>query len=91
MGLRGVKQAHLQGNTKEATTFEVAFSMDRPLDMMVQIVHAGKTDAVMPEQPCRSNDNHDPADRGHSGRRAGTEQGRTSVDPSLGDGKYPRK
>ena len=51
-GLRGVKQAKLQGNTREATTFTVAFSMDRgPLDMLVQIVHAGKTDAVLPEQP----------------------------------------
>ena len=35
-------------NTKEATTFTVAFSMDRgPLDMLVQIVQAGKTDAVL--------------------------------------------
>ena len=45
----GVKQAQQQGNTKEATTFTVAFSMDRgALDMLVQIVHAGKTDAVLP-------------------------------------------
>ena len=51
-GRRGKKQAQLQGNTKEATTFTIAFSMDRgPLDMLVQIVHAGKTDAVLPEQP----------------------------------------
>ena len=51
-GRRGTKQAQLQVNTKEATTFTVAFSMDRgPLDMLVQIVHAGKTDAVLPEQP----------------------------------------
>ena len=28
-GRRGVKQAQLQGNTKEATTFTVALSMDR--------------------------------------------------------------
>ena len=50
-GRRGVKQAQLQGNTKEAATFTVAFSMDRgPLDMLVQIVHAGKTDAVLPER-----------------------------------------
>ena len=48
-GRRGVKQAQLQGNAKEATTFTVAFSMDRgPLDTLVQIVHAGKTDAVLP-------------------------------------------
>ena len=52
-GRRGVKQVQLQGNTKEATTFTTAFSMDRgPLDMLVQIVHAGKTDAVLPGQPC---------------------------------------
>ena len=51
-GRRGKKRAQLQGNTKEATTFTIAFSMDRgPLDMLVQIVHAGKTDAVLPEQP----------------------------------------
>ena len=41
-GHRGKKQA----------TFTAAFSMDRgPLDMHVQIVHAGKTDAVLPEKP----------------------------------------
>ena len=35
-GRRGVKQAQLQGNTKEATTFTVAISMDRgPLDMLM--------------------------------------------------------
>ena len=51
-GRRGAKQAQLQGNTKKATTFTVAFSMDRgPLDMLVQIVHAGKTAAVLPEKP----------------------------------------
>ena len=41
-----------RGNAKEATTFTVAFSMDRgPLDMLVEIVHSGKTDAVLLEQP----------------------------------------
>ena len=46
---RGVKQARLWGNTKEATTFTVAFSMDRgPLDML--IVQAVKTDVVLPEE-----------------------------------------
>ena len=51
-GRRGVKQAQLQGNMKEATTFTVAFSMDRdPLYMLVHIVQAGRTDAVLPEQP----------------------------------------
>ena len=44
-GRRGVKQAQLQGNTEEATTFTVAFSMDPgPLDMLAQIVRSGKTD-----------------------------------------------
>ena len=63
-GRRGTKHAQLQGNAKEATTFTVAFSMDRgPLDMLVQIVHAGKTDAVLPEQPWPG----DPAARGRSG------------------------
>ena len=50
--------------------------MDRgPLDMLVQIVHAGKTDAVLPEQPWPKHihrerlghDDHDPAARGHIG------------------------
>ena len=44
-----MKQAQLWHNTKEATTFTVAFSMDHgPLDML--IVQAAKTDAVLPEQ-----------------------------------------
>ena len=102
-GRRGVKQAQLQGNAKEATTFTVAFSMDRgPMDMLVQIVHAGKTDAVLPEQPWppalsprhvreRGNDDHDPAVRGHIGRRDESEQRRTSVHPSLGHGQHPRQ
>ena len=52
LGHRGVNQAQLQGNTKEATTFTVAFSVDRgPLDMLVQIVHVGNTDAVLRELP----------------------------------------
>ena len=38
-GRRGVKQAQLQGNTKEATTF-TAWTRG-PLDMLVQIAHAG--------------------------------------------------
>ena len=49
---RCVKQAQLQGNTRGATTFTVALSMDRgALNMLVQIVHAGKRDAVLPAQP----------------------------------------
>ena len=49
-GHSGVKQAQLHGNAQEATTLTVAFSMDRgPLDLLVQIVQAGRT--VLPEQP----------------------------------------
>ena len=64
-GRRGVKQAQIQGNAKEATTFTVAFSMDRgPLDMLVQIVHAGKTDAVLPEQPWPERTRHVTSENG---------------------------
>ena len=64
-GRRGVKQAQLQGNTREATTFTVAFSMGRgPLDMLVQIVHAGKTDAVLPEQPWPERTHHVTSENG---------------------------
>ena len=64
-GRRGVKQAQVQGNAKEATTFTVAFSMDRgPLDMLVQIVHAGMTDAVLPEQPWPGRTRHFPLENG---------------------------
>ena len=64
-GRCGVKQAQLQGNTKEATTFTVALSMDRgPLDMLVQIVHAGKTDTVLPEQPWPERTHHVTSENG---------------------------
>ena len=64
-GRRGVKQAQLQGNTREATTFTVAFSMVHgPLDMLVQIVHAGKTDAVLPEQPWPERTHHVTSENG---------------------------
>ena len=64
-GRRGEKQAQLQGNTKEATTFTIAFSMDRgPLDMLVQIVHAGKTDAVLPEKPWPERTRHVTSENG---------------------------
>ena len=64
-GRRGVKQAQLQGNAKEATTFTVAFSMDRgPLDMLTQIVHAGKTDAVLPELPWPEHTHHVTSENG---------------------------
>ena len=67
--------------------------MDRgPLDMLVQIVHAGKTGAVLPEQswPERTrhvtsengwaHDDHDLAARGRSRQRAQSRQRRTIVD-----------
>ena len=64
-GRRGVKQAQLQGNTKEATTFMVAFSMDcGAVDMLVQIVHAGKTDTVLPEQPRPERTHHVTSENG---------------------------
>ena len=60
-----MKQAHLQENTREATTFTVALSMDRgPLDMQVQIVHAGKTDAVLLEQPWLEHTHHVTSENG---------------------------
>ena len=64
-GRRGVKQAQLQVNTMEATTFTVAFSTDRgPLDMLVQIVQAGKTDAVLQEQPWLERTHHVTSENG---------------------------
>ena len=64
-GRRGTKHAQLQGNAKEATTFTVALSMDRgPRDMLVQIVHAGKTDAVLPEQPWPERTHHVTSENG---------------------------
>ena len=47
-GRRGVKQAQLQGNTREATTFTFAF----------KIVHAGKTYFVLPKQPWLEHAHH---------------------------------
>ena len=71
--------------------------------MLVQILHAGRTDAVFPEQALAGahssrrvrerlgHDDHDPAARGHTGRRAELKQGRTNVDPFLGHGQRPRQ
>ena len=71
-GRRGVKQAQLQGNTREATTFSVAFSMDRgPLDMLVKIVHADTTDAVLPEQPWPEHTHHVTSENGVGHRDEG--------------------
>ena len=88
---------HLGG----VTTFTVAFGMDRgPLDMLVQIVHAGKTDAgaalARAHSPRHNGErlghhDHDLAIRGHIGRRDEPEQRRISVDPSLGHGQHPRQ
>ena len=65
----GVRQAQLQGNTNDATTFTVAFSMDRgPLDMLVLIVHAGRTDAVLPEQPWSERTHHVMSENGWARR-----------------------
>ena len=77
---RGVKQAQLQGNTREATTFTVALSMDRgPLDMLLQIVHAGTTGARSSRhvRGRLGNDDHGP--RGLPGRHAGDVSSRPAV------------
>ena len=100
----GVKQPQLQGNTKEATTFTVGFSTDRgPLDMLVQIVQAGRTDTVLPQQPWPERTHHVTSENGwattptilqltaHNGRRAEPGQRRTSVDLSLGHHQQPRQ
>ena len=64
-GRRGVKQAQLQGNTRELTTFTAAFSMDRgPLDMLVPIVHAGNTDEVLLEEPWALHTSHVTSENG---------------------------
>ena len=98
-GRRVIKQAQLQGNTEEATTFTVAFSLDHgPLDMLIE--QAVKTDAVLPEEahsPRHAGErlghhgDHDPAVHSHIGQRAEPEQRTTSVDPSLGHGQHPRQ
>ena len=45
----------------------VAFSMDRgPLDMLVQIVQAGKTDAVLPERPWPERTHHVTSENGRA-------------------------
>ena len=48
--------------------------------------HAGKTDAVLPEQPWPEHTHRVTSENGWAPRRAEPEQGRTSVDPSLGRG-----
>ena len=69
--------------------------------MLVLIVHAGKTDSEMPEQPWLEHtqhvkerlrhEDHDPAARGHTGRRDEPGEGGTVVDPSLGHAQHPRQ
>ena len=96
---RDVKQAQLQGNTREATTFTIAFSKGRgPLDMLVQIVHAVRTDAVLPEQPWPERTHHVTSENGWATTTTLLQltatldrQGGTSVDPSLGHGQHPRQ
>ena len=94
-GRRGVKQAQLQGNTRERTTFPVDFGMARgPLDVLVQIVHAGKTDAVLPEHT-----HHVTSENGwatttttlHLVPHPRDDVTNSSVDPSLGHGQHPRQ
>ena len=59
------RESSPEGNAKESTTFTIAFSMDRgPLDLLVQIVHAGKTNAVLPEKPWPERTRHVTSENG---------------------------
>ena len=94
---RGVKQAHLQGNTREATTFTVGFSVDRgALDIGQDRHHLAKPAlaGVHSSRHVRERlgkDDDDPAAHGDIGRRAEPKQRRTIVDPFLGRGQHPRQ
>ena len=80
---RDVKQAQLWGNAKEATTFTVAFSMDRG--------PAGHADRASGQDRLGHHGDHDPAVHSHIGQNAEPEQRRRSLDPSLGHGQHPRQ
>ena len=83
-GRRGAKQAQFQGNTKEATTFTIVFTVARWTCWCRSCTRARQT-PVLPEQPWPErthhvhvrerlgNDDNDPAARGHSGQRAAPE------------------
>ena len=100
-GRRGVKQAQLQGNTREATTFTVAFSMgvDRWTCSCRSCTRARQTPfagaALAGAHPPRhigerlGHDDDAPAAHSHIGRRAQSRHGGTVVDPSLGHGQHP--
>ena len=53
----------------------------RQLDMLLQILHVGMTDAHLMEQPCLED----------TERRAVLGQSRTSVDRAPGHGQYPHQ
>ena len=101
-GRRGVKQAQLQGNTREATTFMFASSIGP-----WHFGHAGCRSCTRARQTpsCRSSpgrstlitlhvtewlghDDHDPAAHVRPGRRDELGQGRTIVDPSGHEGHF---
>ena len=74
----------------------VAFSMDHgPLDMLVQIVHAGKTDAVLPEHPWPERTHHVTSENGWATTTtilqlaASLDDVMKIVDPPLGHGEHP--
>ena len=53
------------GQNEGAATFTVTFIMERgPLDMLMQIMHARKTDAVWPEQPWPERTRHVTSENG---------------------------
>ena len=82
----GVKQAQLQGNMREAT-FTIASSMDRgALDMLVQILHAGKTDAVLLEQSWPEHTHHVTSENGWANTTT-ILQLATALDDVLNPGK----
>ena len=104
-GRSGVKQPQLQGNTREATTFTVAFSMDRAWPAGLagadrarwqdrrRLAGAALAGAHSSRHVGERLGHHDdtPAARGHIGRRGQPKQRRTTVDPSLGRGQHPRQ
>ena len=102
-GRRAVKKIELQGNTKEATTFTVAFHHGSwPAGHVVadrarwqdrrRLAGAALLGAHSSRHVGERLGNHDtPSAHGRPGRRDEPGQGRATVDPSLGHGQHPRQ
>ena len=98
-GRRGVQQAQLQGNSKEPRRSRSPSAWTVTRWTCWCRLCAGKTDAVLPEQPWPprhigerlGHDDDAPAAHSHIGRRAQSRQGGTVVDPPLGHGQHPRQ